>query len=232
MVEELSQPTSELARAIGPAASPFLPRHLVDLFVRPSRFFAGQVALGKTPYALLVTWVLGMKSAIDRIDTQMVRADWAADSTRWEAIELLVGTWPRFWTAVVLFGLLSGALHWWLGGWWCKMRLRWSGATAPDPRQARLLLVYSSFVFAGPAVLSTLIQTALYPDYLVAYEEEFLFTFAVIAMVMWSVVTTYKGATAMFDVRSGLALLWFVVLPVCFFLIVMGGAAVLLAAAA
>jgi hypothetical protein len=142
-----------------------------------------------------------------------------------------LGTWPRFWALVIGLGVVGGAFQWWVGGWWCKVRLRWSGAAAPDPRLARLLLIYSSFVFAGPAVVSALLQTAVYPSYLVAYEKDVILALLVMATVFWSVATTYKGALAMFPVQKARARLWFMILPVLFLFIVMGGAAVLFAAA-
>jgi hypothetical protein len=94
------------------------------------------------------------------------------------------------------------------------------------------LLVYSSFVFAGPAVVSALIQTALYPSYLVAFEQEFVFTSLVMAAVFWSVGSTYKGAIAIFDVGVARARLWFIVLPILFYVVIMGLGGALFAAAA
>jgi hypothetical protein len=227
----VDQPTPELPPPIGPAPSPFWPQHLVDLFVRPTRFFESQLALGKTPYVLLVTWALGISAALDRIDTRIMQAELSDRPERWRAIEPVVGTWPRLWAVVLLAGALSGAVYWWVGGWWCKVRLRWSGAPDPDPRLARLLLIYSSFVFAGPAVLALVGQTALYESYLDAYEQETAFSTAVVVAVFWSLFTTYKGAAALFPVRRGRARLWFVALPALFFFLAMGGVAALYAAA-
>jgi hypothetical protein len=51
----IEQPTPDLPQAIGPGPSPFWPQHLIDLFVRPTRFFVGHLALGRTPYVVLVT---------------------------------------------------------------------------------------------------------------------------------------------------------------------------------
>ena len=56
------------------------------------------------------------------------------------ALEVLIGTWPMMWLFVLLLGAISGAFYWWIGGWWCKVRLAWSGAPSPDARLARLQL--------------------------------------------------------------------------------------------
>jgi hypothetical protein len=226
------QPTPELPAAIDPGPSPFWPRHLVDLLLRPTRFFTEQLGLGRTPYVVLVTWALGMSSVIDRIDTRIMQAELRDDPARWQALELLIGTWPRLWAVVLLGGVIGGALYWWIGGWWCRVRLRWSGAESPDKRLARLLLIYSSFVFAGPTVLALVGQTLLYPNYLVAYESEFVFSISLLFMVVWSLFTTYKGALALFQVSRSRARVWFIVLPAVYYFLLMGGVALLYAAAA
>lgn len=227
----LAQPSPELPPPLTPGPSPFWPQHLVDLFIRPTRFFKGQLGLGKTPYVVLVSWTVGISAVLDRVDTRIMQAELLNKPERWEAIELVVGTWPRMWALVLLIGALSGALYWWLGGWWCKVRLRWSGAPSPDARLARLLFVYSSFVYAGPAVLALVGQTFLYSNYLEALEQESFFSLAVLVAVFWSIATTYRGALALFPVTPNRARLWFVILPAAFFFVVVGGVAALYAAA-
>jgi len=222
-------PTPELPPAIGPGPSPFWPQHLVDLFFRPTRFFRENLALGKTPYVIVVTWALGISAAIDRIDTRLMQAELTGDARARETIELLFRDWRTFWLVVAVSGAFSGALYWWLGGWWCKVRLRFSGAPDPDPRLARLLLIYASFVSAGPAILGLVALTWLYPSYLVAYEEEVFFSLMVLVMLFWSLGTVYRGALALFPVQRGRAIVWFLVLPVLFYVLVMGGAAALYA---
>jgi hypothetical protein len=173
-----------------------------------------------------------MSAVVDRIDTRIMQAELRNDPARWQALESLIGTWPRLWAFVLGGGSVAGALFWWLGGWWCRVRLRWSGATSPNKRLPRLLLIYSSFVFAGPAVLALAAQTLLYPSYLAAYEAESAFSILVMLMLFWSLFTTYKGAIALYPVSRGRAQLWFVVLPGIFYFLVLGGFAFLYSAAA
>lgn len=226
------QLTPELPPAIGPGPSPFWPQHLVDLLLRPTRFFTDQLALGRTPYVVLVTWALGVSAAIDRIDTQIIQAELRNDPARWEILESFIGTWPRLWAFVLVGGLVAGVLYWWIGGWWCRVRLHWSGAESPDKRLARLLLIYSSFVFSGPVLLSLVGKTLLYPSYLAAYKSDAAFSILVLFMLFWSFFTTYKGALALFPVSRRRAQLWFIALPALFYFLLMGGAALLYSAAA
>jgi hypothetical protein len=125
--------------AIRPAQSPLWPQHLVDLFIRPRQFFAGQLALGKTPYVLFVTWCFGIATAIDRIDQEILRADMGAARAGWDSMApVLVGSWAGYWATILAYGAVSGLMIWYLGGWWYAKRLSWSGAKDPDHRLARL----------------------------------------------------------------------------------------------
>jgi hypothetical protein len=172
-----------------------------------------------------------MSSAVDRIDTRILQAQLMDDPDRWQTLEFLIGNWPRLWAFVLIGGLIGGVFYWWVGGWWCRVRLRWSGAKDPDKRLARLLYVYSSFVFAGPAVLALVGQTLLYPNYLVAYQLEFGFSTFVVVMIFWSLFTTYKGALALFKVSGRRTQVWFIALPAIFYFIILGGVGLLYAVA-
>jgi hypothetical protein len=105
------------------------------------------------------------------------------------------------------------------------VRLRWSGAGDVDKLRARLLLVYSSFVFAGPAVVFLAVQTLQHPSYRAASEAGSPLPLLVLGMVLWSQVTVYRGALALFPVSRARAALWFLVLPIAFFVLLAAGGA-------
>ncbi len=223
-----SQPTPELPPAIEAGASPLLPRRLVDLFLRPVHFLRSELALGQTPYVLLVTWCYGISSAVERLDSELLRAEVGSPRPSWEQLEpIVLGSWTGFWTWVAVIGAAGGLFAWWIGGWWYRMRLSFSGARDPDRRLARLVLVYTSFVFAGPSVLVALAYTILYENYRVAYETAELLPLVLVFFVFWSVLTSYTGAITVFDVSRWRARLWFLILPVLVYLTVFGVAATL-----
>ncbi len=219
-----------LPTAIGPASSPLWPRHLVDLFVRPRRFFSTKLALGKTPYVVFVTWCYGVSHAIDRVDTELLRAELGRPRPVWEHLgPLIAESWLGFWSWVLLTGGISALFLWWIGGWWYRVRLRWSGAPDPDKRLARLLLIYSSFVFAGPAVVATLVQTAVFPHYSAAFAAEEWYSLALLIFPFWSIVTSYIGVRTLFEVTRWRAVLWFVALPIAVYIVLFGLVALLFA---
>jgi len=221
--QEIQQPTPELPPSIQPRPSPLWPQHLIDLFIRPRKFFAGQLALGKTPYVILVTWCYGISSAIDRIDRELIRAELGSPRPGWDQFgPLITESWLGFWVTVLLLGVIGGLFLWWIGGWWYRVRVRWSGVNEPDKRLARLLFVYSSFVHSGPAVALAVAMTMAYPNYAQAYSSDEPYTLLLLVFPFWSVITSYAGVRTLFQVSRWKARIWFVILPCLFYIMVFG----------
>jgi len=220
--------TPAVASLIHPGASPM--RHLIDLFIRPRRFFSSQLALGKTPYVLFVTLCFGMAEAISRIDMEMMRAELGQPRPGWQVLgPLVTESWVGFWLWVLFVGAIGAALIWWIGGWWYRVRLKWCGAQNPDKRLTRLVYVYASFVYAAPSVTLPLAWTLIYPNYAVAYSAGDLFSALFLIFPFWSLIASYVGARTVFEVSRWKARVWFLLLPALFYLVVMGVLASLLA---
>ncbi len=208
---------------IEPESSPLLPRNLVDLFVRPRRFFTGQLALGKTPYIIVAAWCYGIATSVDRIDQEILKSQLGRSNPfAQRLVSTVTESWPLFWAWVLAIGAINGLLLWLIGGWWYRKRLRWSGAADADKRLARLTYIYSSFVLAGPLVLATLFRTALYPNYAAASDAMESLSVLMLVFPFWSVATSYAGATALFPVSKGRARLWFLILPIVFYVLIVG----------
>lgn len=204
---------------IQPEASPLWPRHLIDIFIRPSRFFSSQLALGHTPYVLLVTWCFGIAQAMDRIDINLMRSEFGRVRP---GLHTLAGSWLYYWAFVLAAGLVAGGFLWLLGGWWYRVRLGWSGAVKPDAKTARLVYIYSSFVLAGPTVLWALIETMTFPNYLAAWQSEEMWSALLLVFPFWSCYSSYRGATTLFTLKRGPARMWFLVLPAVVYFLVLG----------
>lgn len=223
-------PTPGRTSALEFERSPLLPQHLVDLFIRPRHFFSGQLALGKTPYAVLIGWCYGAASSIERIDSNLLRAEMDHARPGWDQLApYIVESWPGFWAYVLVSGALAGLALWWLGGWWFTIRLRWSGANDPDRRMARLVMIYSAFVQAGPTVLGALIETAEFSSYAEAHASDEPFSLLLLIFPFWSIAASYSGVRSVFRVSGWRPRLWFLVLPVVVYLMLFGVVATLVA---
>ncbi len=198
---------------------------LADLYFNSTRFFSER-ELASSPAYLLATWMVGIASAIDRIDRNLIRADLGSPRP---GSEFLTESWVLFWVFTLFAGLVGGVWAWLIGGWWYKIRLRWAGATDPDKREARLVYIYASLVQALPAVLFIAIITLLFANYGAYWASDELWSTLLIVFPFWSTVVSYKGARACFDVRRGRAMLWFLILPLIFYILAFGFIAALYA---
>lgn len=197
---------------------------LLDLFSRPRQFFAGSLDLGATRYMFPAVWIVGISAQIDRLDTEILRHDFDATRRSWEIIgPIVTGSWWAFWAWCLGVGLISGGLVYLVGGWWYRMRLYMSGSgRSVDPYEVRQVYIFSSLVVAVPGVLMVLAFTAIYPSYIAAYNaDEYVSTFLIL-FVFWSVAVSYIGVTTTFEVTKWKARTWFLILPIVFYVLVLG----------
>lgn len=194
---------------------PLHPKRIRDLFFSPSRFFKDG-HLDWSPYYLLVIWIVGVSATLDRFDTNMVRADLGSPRP---GQEIITGSWVGFWLVALLIGTIGGSFIWLVGGWWYRVRLNWSGDSNADNREARLVYIYASLVSALPNVLMGILLTLLFDNYGAYWSSEEIWSSLLIVFPFWSVVVSYKGVMATFDVRPGKAQLWFLWLPIGLFIL-------------
>lgn len=186
----------------------------VALFIKPAHFFATFDDLARPVVVLVATLCLGVASMVDRIEQHILRAEMGQGVSGWSELSpWLLHSWGTLWIALLVCGALNVPLFWYLGGWWYRLRLKWSGATALDSLRPRLLFVYSSLVYALPVVLVMIGETLLFPNYRLARDAEGSWTLIFVLLSFWSVVVSYCGATRTFALARRKALLWFLLLP-------------------
>ncbi|HLL12113.1 MAG TPA: hypothetical protein VK570_13715 [Rubrivivax sp.] len=198
------------------ATSPWLPRRLLKLLTAPRDFFADTASLGHRPSLPLAAYAVGLASAVDRLGVRTIEGsptsldNWIADA------------WLHYWTMALLSGLISAVLIWYIGGWWYKVRLRWSGAADPDPALARRVYTWQGLVVALPVLAHMLLQTLLYADFRAAMQAAGALPVVLLGFAFWSCWTSYAAVTTVFPVDKGKATLWFLVLPALLLLLLSG----------
>jgi len=197
---------------------------LLDLFTRPRVFFAANIDLGESKFLIPVVWVLGISAQMDRVDTEIFRSEMGESRALWDLLEPLInGPWHWFWLFCLGLGMLSGAIIYWIGGWWYRVRLRFSGAPEETETAApRHVYCWSSLVVALPYVLLVIGYTVAYPSYAAAYHSGELVSSVLPLLIFWSVVVSYVGATTRFSLSGWKPRLWFLILPALFYLVLIG----------
>ena len=196
---------------------------LISLFTRPRQFFSGKLAIGDMIYLVPVIWINGIASQLDRIDTEILRAQLDLTRPTWRVIEPLVtGSWLAFWAFSVGLGIVSGAIMYLIGGWWYGLRARWSDARNFNKSRARHVYMWSNMIVSIPYIVLTVTYTFRFPNYLAAYNSEELIGLLFVAAMFWSVGVSYIGVNATFEMTHWKARIWFLVLPVMFYLFALG----------
>jgi hypothetical protein len=203
---------------IEPEVSPYLPRNLINLFLRPTKFFTDHIALGKTPFFLLTIFAIGAFSAIDNSE-RLIGGTPSAFS------RMLGGNWFAFWGYVLVLGFVIGFLVWFIGGWWYSVRLGWCGTKKYNRKKERLVYIYATLVQTLPYVLYVMCLTVIYPDgYQNALKQSGNLIPGILLLVfpLWSYVVSYKGVVTVFKPKKGMAQLWFLILPILFYVLFTG----------
>jgi hypothetical protein len=203
--------------------SPFWPQHLVDLFFRPKKFFAGQLSLGKTPYFVFVTWCYGIASTMHQVYRDLGRQTASRASSSEKIPEaMFTGSWLEFWLWVLGIGAVGGFFLWLMGGWWFSVRLRWSGIKELKDKTAHLLYVYSSFVESSPTIALALFWTATEANLREAFAAGRPYLAGLLVFAFWSLGVSYIGARTLFDVNRWKARVWLLLVPAMIYIFPLG----------
>ena len=149
---------------------PLSPGRLVDLYFRPRRYFSSIRELDHQSALLISSVLMGIAGAMGRIDQKIIQAELGHAAKGWESTaSWLLSSWLNYWLVVIAAGATWAVFLWYLGGWWYKKRLLWSGAAAPSSRLARRVYALQELVLAMPTVLLALVQTVLFSNYYEAW---------------------------------------------------------------
>ncbi len=195
-----------------PAPSPRPAFWLFHLFFRPKSFFAAFPTLVTGYSTAYAAFAVGVGSVVERISSKVSQEQLTG---RERLPRQLLESWTVYWVACVVLGILGALLYYRIGGWWYRVRLRWSGACDADPRLARQVYVFASLIVGLPLVISSLLDSLRYPTPLAAESGDASWFWIVVFLTLpfWSVYTSYRGVRTLFNVRTARARVWFLVLP-------------------
>jgi hypothetical protein len=200
----------------------FGPQRLVSLLLTPRVFFSHPDLMRDRLGIIIAAALVGITNAMGRLDQNLSKADirqqQALDGfTRWAT-----SSWLQYWVIVILTGLVSAVLSWYIGGWFYRKRLEWSGAGEVEPDDARSLSVLQDMVWVLPMVLMAVIQTLSYANYAEAWEATTTVSAMMMVFVFWSCWTSYCAATTVYTLKKTQARFWFLILPAIFYVVILG----------
>ena len=190
----------------------------LDMVLRPERFFPEGARKLKPSLLVLLVYALGIAAAMDRIEFSTLR------SATPSSLDKIGESWSLYWVSVMVGGLVSGPIAYFLGGWWYWLRARWSGAKGPESRLARRVYALTSSIVTLPAIALVALQTAQEADPASMWAGGSLAATTLVTP-FFSTFVSYRAAVTTFALSRGRALFWFAAFPGLFYgaLIVGGG---------
>jgi hypothetical protein len=171
--------------------------------------FAQEHLVTKNPkYLLLAIWVMGIGTAADRLTSSSS------------------STWGEVWAIAIFGGILSGALAYFIGGWFYHVRVGWSKGTGTIDT-ARNIYTFSSLPIALAGIGSLFFNHLAYgSDYFDTYYSDassvdVIFGLLALAAIAYSIYISYRGVRDVMHVKKGLGIFWFVVAPAIFYVLIL-----------
>lgn len=178
-----------------------------DCFTNFSEFAQKHLVTSNPKYLLLAIWILGIGSAADRFTS--------SESS----------SWGEVWAIALFGGILSGAIAYYIGGWFYHVRVGWSkGSGTIDT--ARNIYTFSSLPISVTAIGSLLLNHIAYgSDYFYFYYSEassvdVIFGILSLLAIIYSIYISYQGVKKVMHVQNGRGIFWFVVAPAIFYVLV------------
>lgn len=160
------------------------------------------LVLKKPPYLLLLIWLFGIGSAADNLTGSL------QDYT----------SWGEIWVIVILTGIFSGALGYYIGGWFYNLRVGWSKGKR-DINMSRNINLFTSLPISLTSILMLLLNQMVYgEDYLNYYYSDastvdVVFFFVFVAAIIYTIRLSYKAVRETMHVEKKRAIGWFIVAP-------------------
>ncbi len=190
-------------------------RACLHLFFRPTAFFSALPPTVPAGLCFLCMWILGISQAIDGAEFQF----WMGRQ------KPTLASWALFWGSATVGGLIGGMIWSYLFGWWYRLRLTWSGADHPEPALARWVYVLANLVAALPVLAWAAFATLLHPTPKAAMQADSWWDITPFIYLPWSFWSCYAAARATFRVRRAAGILWFILIPGGFLVLVIAGVA-------
>lgn len=186
----------------------------VYLFFRPRTYFQHYVVSHTPALTAFFCWTYGIAVVIDHLDRRTLTGRSAVASDDWNTR----------WVYVAVVGAVSGLFAYLLGGWWYRVRLRWSGAIDPEPYLVRRIYIFASQIIALPTIVLEVIERGRFPTPSAAAEgADWWLYVAFLVFPFWSVWVSYCGARTAYELRRAASLFWFLILPAAFYALLIGG---------
>jgi len=179
-------------------------QHFKECFTNFPKFTQEHLVTASPKYLLLAIWVVGIGSVADRLTS--------SNSS----------TWGEVWSIAIFGGILTGALTYYIAGWFYHVRVGWSKGTGTIDT-SRNIYTFSSLPIAVVGIGTLFFNHLAYgSDYFDTYyydasSIDVIFGILAIAAIGYSINISYRAVMHVMHVEKSRAIFWFVVAPIIFY---------------
>jgi len=176
--------------------------YLKECYTDFNRFCKKYLVSKNPPYLYLLIWFFGIGSAADKLTGSL------QDYT----------SWGEIWVIVILIGIFTGALGYYIGGWFYNVRIGWSKGKR-DINMSRNINLFTSLPISLTSILMLLLNQLSYgEDYLNYYYSDasavdVVFFFVFVTAIIYTIRLSYKAVRETMHVEKKRAIGWFIVAP-------------------
>lgn len=193
----------------------------MELFFKPTLFYKKRLrnAHKEPAYFNFVLIVFGIGYGINRMDSQLIKIDMRGDLLKFG----FLNNWFVYWLIVIFGGLIGGYFTYLIGGWFYDVRIRWSKGTR-DLNKSRYMYLYSGVVFYIVVMIETIIAMFFYRHPYSTSEVNTVFDISssiiLLFFIFYSIYISFKGVRSITNAEKNRSILWFIVLPIIYYVIV------------
>lgn len=180
--------------------------YLKECYTDFNRFCKNYLISKNPPYLLWLIWFFGIGSAADNLIGSL------QDYT----------SWGEIWIIVILSGIFTGTLGYYIGGWFYNVRVGWSKGKR-DINMSRNINLFTSLPISLTNILMLLFNQMAYgEDYLNYYYSDasavdVAFFFVFVSAIIYTIRLSYKAVRETMHVEKKRAIGWFIVAPAIFY---------------
>lgn len=185
--------------------------YLKEYYFNFSEFAKRHLMTGSPRYFLWAVWLVGIGSATDRMSTSSSSG------------------WVEAWVTVLLGGILTGAIAYYVSGWFYQVRIKWSKGV-DDIDTARNIYIFSTLPISVISIGSLFFNCISYgDDYFTTYSSDSssvdtLFAVFSLVAIIYSIRISYKASIEVMKAKKSRSVVWFIVLPVIFYVLIFANA--------
>ncbi len=185
------------------------------LYFRPKVFFEHFTDCSSALMGLFA-WMMGLGLCISRVDFYFYH-----HGKRLSLHDIASQSWGQFWPYLGAYAIFVTIIVYLIGGWWYRLRIRFSGGGKVDAYVSRRVYIFSYQVFVIPIIIRSIFETFCFATPLEAKASESLLydIFPIIGaiLLLWSSYISYRGVRVCFEVRKWAARIWFIIIPVLYY---------------